>query len=216
MEKEIHAVIFDMDGLLIDTEKHLIDCWIEASRLHGFQMKREEAFLLRSLTGVMAAPLLQEMYGAEFDYWKIRETRKKLMNQRLAEVGIEGKPGAKEALSYLKQKGYKCAVATATDPERAKAYLTEVGIYEDFDQVISASMVPIGKPMPDIYLYACEQIGERPDFCVAVEDSPNGILSAYRAGMRVIMVPDLTQPEEDIAPLLYAKIDSLANLHQFV
>lgn len=216
MDNKIHAVIFDMDGVLIDTEKHLIDCWIEASSIHGFEMKREEAYLLRSLTASMAEPLLQKLYGSEFDYYSVRETRKELMKERLKKFGIEKKPGVKEALTYLKEKGYKRAVATATDPVRAKQYLSEIGIYEEFDQIICASMVQIGKPMPDIYLYTCEQLHEKPQNCIAIEDSPNGVLSAYRAGMKVIMVPDLTQPEEEIARLLFAKIDSLALLHKFV
>lgn len=212
----MNAVIFDMDGVLIDTEKHLIECWIEASRLHGFTMKREEAYLLRSLTAKLAKPLLHEIYGPDFDYVTVRETRKKLMEERLAEVGIERKPGVVEALEYLKKAGYKIAIATATDSERAKGYLAQVGILDYFDFVISANMVEIGKPMPDIYLYACEKIKELPQNCFAVEDSPNGVTSAYRAGMKVIMVPDLTEPDEETSKMLYAKIDSLSNLYKFV
>lgn len=212
----MNAVIFDMDGVLIDTEKHLIECWIEASKIHGFDMKREEAYLLRSLTAKMAAPLLKNMYGEEFDYHRVRETRKRLMEQRLKKYGIERKQGVEEALIYLKNKGYKVAVATSTDSERAKQYLAEVEILQYFDYVISANMVEIGKPMPDIYLYACEKIGEKPEDCYAIEDSPNGVLSAKRAGLRVIMVPDLTEPDEDTAGLLYAKIDSLSSLYKFV
>lgn len=212
----MNAVIFDMDGVLIDTEKHLIECWMEASKIHGFDMKREEAYLLRSLTAKMAAPLLKNMYGEEFDYHRVRETRKRLMEQRLKKYGIERKQGVEEALIYLKNKGYKVAVATSTDSERAKQYLAEVEILQYFDYVISANMVEIGKPMPDIYLYACEKIGEKPEDCYAIEDSPNGVLSAKRAGLRVIMIPDLTEPDEDTAGLLYAKIDSLSSLYKFV
>ncbi len=212
----MNAVIFDMDGVLIDTEKHLIECWMQAAKMHGVSMKREEAYLLRSLTGTMAAPMLHEMYGEEFDYWTVRETRKKLMEKRLAEYGIERKKGVVEALEMLKKKGFKVAIATATDSERAKGYLEKVGILSYFDYVISANMVSIGKPMPDIYLYACEKIGEKPENCYAVEDSPNGVMSAYRAGMKVIMVPDLTQPDPETEQRLYAKIDSLEDLYKFV
>ena len=74
----------------------------------------------------------------------------------------------------------------------------------------------IGKPEPDIYLYACSQIGEQPEDCIAVEDSPNGIKSAYAAGCKPVMVPDLTQPDEEIKPLLYAVVDSLADLKGLV
>lgn len=212
----MNAVIFDMDGVLIDTEKHLIACWMQASKLHGFEMKREDAFLLRSLTGKMAEPLLKELYGPEFDYWTVRETRKKLMEERLKTYGIEAKKGVKEALGYLKENHFKIAIATATESERAKRYLEEVGILSYFDYVISANMVSIGKPMPDIYLYACEKIGEKPEDCYAVEDSPNGVLSAYRAGMKVIMVPDLTDADENLEKMLYQKIKSLDELYKVI
>ena len=102
-----------------------------------------------------------------------------------------------EILDYLRAKNIKTAVATATDPERTRQYLTQIGIYDKFDQLVSATTVENGKPEPDVYLYACEQIGEKPGDCIAVEDSPNGILSAYRAGLSVVMVPDLAEPDEE-------------------
>ena len=80
--------------------------------------------------------------------------------------------------------------------------MTSIGIYEKFDQVVCATMVPHGKPMPDVYLYVCEQIGEKPEECIAIEDSDNGVLSAYRAGCNVVMVPDLAGPKPETAELL--------------
>lgn len=213
---DIHAVIFDMDGLLIDTEKHLVECWMQAARMHGYELTREHALLLRSLTASLAGPLLKELYGEGFEYEVIRNTRKKLMNERLSKVGIEGKPGVKEALSYLKNRGYHLAVATATDRDRANSYLEEVGIRHFFDHILSTTMVPLGKPYPDIYLYACEQLGKSPKNCLALEDSPNGVRSAYRAGLRVIMVPDLTEPDDEIRQMLYASIPILSDLYKFV
>ena len=100
--------------------------------------------------------------------------------------------------------------------QRTKQYLTQIGIYDKFDQLVSATTVENGKPEPDVYLYACEQIGEKPKDCIAVEDSPNGILSAYRAGLSVVMVPDLAEPDEETAKLLYAKFDTLAGLKTII
>ena len=198
----LRAVIFDMDGLLIDTEKHLVRCWCQAAQEMGFDMQRRHALHIRSLAGKYAAPYLKSELGEDFDYFRVRERRKELVAQALAEYGLERKKGALELLKWLKEKGIRTAVATATDEERATRYLTEIGVLSYLDRVVCATMVENGKPMPDVYLYACSQLGERPQDCLALEDSPNGVLSAWRAGCGVVMVPDLTQPDEEIRPIL--------------
>lgn len=205
----IKAVIFDMDGVLIDTEKWLNRYWCQAAKEAGFDVKPEQMLEIRSLAGKYAAPHLQKIFGPDFAYWTIRERRKELMKEHIARYGIEKKPGVDELLDYLAAKGIKTAVATATDPERTKDYLTQIGIYEKFDKIVSTSMVKDGKPKPDVYLYACEQIGEKPEQCIAIEDSPNGIISAVSAGIRTIMVPDLTEPDEETKKRIAGKAHTL-------
>ena len=100
--------------------------------------------------------------------------------------------------------------------ERTTRYLAQVGLLSYFDKLISATMVKEGKPSPDIYQYACEQLGRTPAECIAVEDSPNGVTSAYRAGCKVIMVPDQTQPDETLSRMLYAKVDSLSQIMELL
>ena len=212
----IKAVIFDMDGVLIDTEKWLNVYWQQAAREAGFAVTREHGLAIRSLASKFAGPYLQNIFGPDFYYEAIRARRKQLMKEHIEKNGIEKKPGVDEILDYLRTKKIKTAVATATDPERTRQYLTQIGIYDKFDQIVSATTVKNGKPEPDVYLYACEQIHEKPGDCIAVEDSPNGILSAYRAGLSVVMVPDLTEPDEETAKLLYAKFDTLAGLKTII
>ena len=212
----IKAVIFDMDGILIDTEKWLNVYWQQAAKEAGFEVTREDGLAIRSLAGKYAGPYLRGIFGESFDYEAIRERRKELMREHIAKYGIEKKPGVDDILSYLAEKNMKRAVATATDPERTKQYLTQIGIYDKFDKIVSATTVENGKPQPDVYLYACEQIGEKPEDCIAVEDSPNGVLSAYRAGLSVVMVPDLTEPDEETAKMLYARIDTVSGLKGIV
>lgn len=212
----IKAVIFDMDGVLIDTEKWLNVYWQQAAREAGFAVTREHGLAIRSLASKFAGPYLQNIFGPDFDYEAIRARRKQFMKEHIEKNGIEKKPGVDEILDYLRAKKIKTAVATATDPERTRQYLTQIGIYDKFDQIVSATTVKNGKPEPDVYLYACEQIHEKPGNCIAVEDSPNGILSAYRAGLSVVMVPDLTEPDEEAAKLLYAKFDTLAGLKTII
>lgn len=212
----IRAVIFDMDGVLIDTEKHYNAAWCQAAQEAGFPFTREHALLLRSCEAQEGERLMQEILGTGFDYYAIRERRRELVRERLDRYGLEKKPYVDEALKYLREKGIKTAVATATALDITKSHLTSIGIYDLFDSVVSAKNVAHGKPAPDVYLYACRQIGEAPENCLAVEDSPNGIMSAYRAGIRPVMVPDLTRPDEELGKYLYACIDSLAGLCDIV
>lgn len=208
----IKAVIFDMDGVLIDTEKHYFSCWLQASKEAGFPFTEEQALMLRSCDAKVASDMMKGIFGEGFDYYAIRERRRQLVKERLEKVGLEKKPEVEETLLYLRGKGIKTAVATATPLDRTREHLTELGFLELFDKVVSAKEVENGKPAPDVYLYACKQIGEEPFSCMAVEDSPNGILSAYRAGLMPVMVPDLTQPDEELKKLLFGCVKSLSGI----
>lgn len=212
----IKAVLFDMDGTLIDTEKYLTKFWIQAAAEAGVKLTLEESCEFRSFASKFAAPYFAEKYGEQFDYMAIRERRKELMKKHLEEHGVEKKPGVEEALAELKNMGVQIAVVTATDEIRAKDYLRQIGIYDLFDDVVCATMVDRGKPFPDVYLYACERIGKKPEECIAVEDAPNGIRSAYEAGCKVIMVPDLTGPEEDFMQKICCVADSLKEVPEIV
>ena len=212
----ICAVIFDMDGVLIDTEKHYNAAWCQAATEAGFPFTREHALLLRSCEAKEGEKLMQGIFGPSFDYYAIRERRRELVRERLAQYGLEKKPGVEETLRFLRAKGIKTAVATATALDITKSHLTTIGVCDLFDSIVSAKNVAHGKPEPDVYLYACEQIGERPQDCMAVEDSTNGIMAAYRAGLRTVMVPDLTQPDEELTKYLYACVNSLSDLCELV
>ena len=205
----LKAVIFDMDGLLVDTEKLLQRFWVEAARFYGYPMEKEHVLQIRSLSGKLASPLLKRLVCEDFDYAKVRLKRLELMNAYIAEHGIGKKKGIDELLDYLDTTGLKKAVCTATDDKRTKLYLESIGIYHRFDKHISGNMIENGKPAPDIYLYACEQLGLAPNECIALEDSPNGITSAYDAGCMPIMVPDLSLPDEVTKPKTIAVCESL-------
>ena len=209
---DIKAVIFDMDGVIIDTEPLLAKYWQQAAREFGFPMEYEQALQLRSCSEKYASPYLKKTFGESFDYRTVRARRKELMNEDIEKNGIVKKKGIDEALDYLDSTDLIKAVATATDLERAEKYLKLVGLYRRFDVICCGSMVKNGKPDPDIYFLAAEKIGVPPDRCIAVEDSPNGIKSAYSAGMHPVMIPDLTQPDEELSKLLFKKLSSLSEL----
>lgn len=216
MRRQIEAVIFDLDGTLIDTEKYYVRLGVEVAKEMGYDIPWEVILSLRSLNRKFSKPMLRELYGEDFDFDYFHRTRKERFANLLKEQGIKKKPGADEILNYLRENKYRIAVATATDIERAESYLKEIHIYEKFDKIISVSNVPNGKPMPDVYLEACRQIKKQPERCLAVEDSDNGVRSAYGAGMRVVMVPDLAPPTEEVKPMIYGMADTLLEIKDFL
>lgn len=210
------AVLFDMDGLIIDTEKHYQKAWIQAAKELGFNMTVKEQLYLRSCTKKYAEPIMQKFFGPDFDYDKVRNRRKEIMDEDLKKFGIEKKPYVDEILDFLKEEGIKRALVTATHETKAREYLKEIELEEKFDKVICADMVENGKPDPDIYLFACEKIGEKPSDCLALEDSPNGVRSAYSAGVDVIMVPDLSEPDEELNKMILKSAGSLKDVISFL
>lgn len=142
----IKAVIFDMDGLILDTEKLLVKYWCQAANEAGFPMQREHALNIRSLARKFAIPYLQGIFGEEFDYVKIRSRRMELMKQHISEHGLETKPGIAELLDYLDSKGIPAAIATATDIQRTVDYLGQVGLLGRFSRIVCAAMVETASP----------------------------------------------------------------------
>jgi HAD superfamily hydrolase (TIGR01509 family) len=202
VKKICRGAIFDMDGLMLDTEKLLVRFWRQAASEYGYDMTDEDVFGIRSLSRKYSVPRLKERFGQEFPFDDVRSRRIKLMNDFIDQNGFEVKRGLFELLSYLKDSGKSIAVATATARDRATDYLRRINALDYFDSVICGDMVTNGKPEPDIYITAANELGIPCDECAAFEDSPNGVLSAYRAGCQVIMIPDLTQPTEEMLPTL--------------
>lgn len=205
----IKAVIFDMDGLMLDTEILLQRFWIEAAGLFGYEMSKETELGLRSYSSVYSINYLKRNFGENFPFADVRAKRIELMNDYIKRNGLKKKKGLDVLLDYIKSTDLKAAVCTATDFERTKKYLESVEVFDKFDDFVCGNMVARGKPAPDIYEYACKKLGLEPCECIALEDSPNGVISAAVAGLAPIMVPDLTKPSADIKPLLFAECESL-------
>lgn len=206
------AVIFDLDGTLLDTEKLYRRFWVEAARALGYPMEDRHALMVRSMAAVYAEPLLKREVCPDFDYHAVRALRREMMEAYIDAHGVDPKPGMLETLSALKRRGCLIGLATATPEERARKYLRMVQVERCFDAVTCASMVARGKPQPDIYLLAASRLGVSPEEAVAVEDAPTGIRAAHAAGMRVVMVPDQDQPDGEIRALCHAVVAQLCDL----
>lgn len=205
----VEAILFDMDGLVLDTEKLYTRFWQEAARFFGYPMTKEQALGMRSLNRGAGLKKMQSYFGPDVDYERIRGKRIERMDAFVEKEGVELKPGIHELLLFLKQRGIKTAIATSSPIERTILYLTSVGLQNSFDELVSGYMVEKGKPEPDIYLYAAKKLGVEPSYCMVLEDSPAGILAAHRAGCLPVMVPDQDEPDEETKKLLYAKAENL-------
>ena len=213
---KIRGVISDMDGVILDSEKLYVRFWCEAGNFYGYPMQPEHALGIRSMARPYAIEKLQGWFGEGFDYDLVRNKRVELMDAYVNEHGIDAKPGARELLSCLKEQGFRVALATATAKDRAEAYLDRLDLLKYFDVVASARMVAHGKPEPDIYLYAADQLGLSPHECLALEDSPNGVRSAHAAGCKTILVPDLDDPSGQLEGLIDGVADGLSDVVRFL
>lgn len=215
-KKKIQAVLFDMDGLVLDTEKLYSRFWQEAANALGYPMTREQSLGMRSLNRDAGEAKLQSYFGKEISYTQVRNKRIELMDAYIEKEGVYLKPGIHELLEFLHRKGIKTAITTSSPLDRTVKYLSSVKLVEEFDKLISGYMVEKGKPEPDIYLYAAKELGVKPEKCLVLEDSPAGILAAYRAGCIPVMVPDLDQPDEETKKLLFAKADGLKDVIELI
>lgn len=211
----LKGVIFDMDGLMLDTEKLLVRFWRQAAAEFGYSMSFENVLSIRSLSRKYSVPFLKGLFGEQFEFEQIRSRRIALMNDYIDKNGFDIKKGLFRLLEYLRDNSYRIAVATATDRERTLMYLGKINAAHYFDKIICGDMVKNGKPEPDIYITAASELGLAPCECAALEDSPNGIKSAYSAGCKAVMIPDLSAPDEEIRPMLSAVYDDLEQAIDF-
>ena len=214
--KKIKAVLFDLDGTLIDTEKYYKLCWPLAFEHFGYKVSEEQFLSLRSLGRPFILERMQSWFGQNVECEDIRKYARKLVDEKIGKEGLHLKKGVVDCLKFLKENNVITSIVTATAIERTEKCISAVDIKKYFDYVISATEVEKGKPAPDVYLYACEKIGVKPEETIAVEDSPNGSMSAINAKCNVIMVPDLTEPDEGLVKLLFGKLKTLEEFKMFV
>lgn len=205
----IRALVFDMDGLLLDSERIVKRSWNEAGNEMGISDIGEHIYHTLGLNRKARNQYFRNAYGEDFPLEDFNQRTSDIFFKIVEGTGIPLKAGAKELLEYAKGHGYKIAIATSTSQAYAIKELTDAGIWKYFDGGIFGDMVKNAKPDPEIYLKACESIHMAPGDCLALEDAPAGVRSAHAAGLKVIVVPDLLQPDTKTLALTYKKFDTL-------
>lgn len=205
----IKAVVFDMDGLMFDTERLTIQAWDYAGEKLGFGKMGHMVYKTLGMNVENARKVFIQEYGDKIIEEDLAEHSREFFDNYFNKYGMPIKSGLIELLNYLKENKYKIAIATSSNKETALKHFERAGIAEYFDAIVCGDMITNSKPAPDIYLKASELIGCMPSECLALEDSPNGIRSAFSAGLIPVMIPDLIEPTKEILELLHAKLLSL-------
>jgi len=212
MNKRISGVVFDMDGVLFDTERLCCDTWFELCLERGLPASRELFISFAGIASEATFPIMEKILGAEHDYRAMDTIVYERMRANIQANGVPVKPGVFKTLEFLKANGYKTAVATSSVEKEAMHTLGAGGVLGYFDELVFGDSIQNSKPAPDIYLKAAELLRLDPAECIAVEDSPAGMRAAYNAGMLPVMAPDLIMPNEELANIAYSIISPLDEL----
>ena len=209
--ENIKAIIFDMDGVILDSETISDITWRKAAEEKGLSVNDEILNACRGSNKNDTIQTLKKYYGSDFDSEAFLERTSELFHEIEEKDGIPLLPYAKEILEYLKHR-YRLALASSTRGPTVERQLRAAGVIDFFETRTTGEMVEHSKPNPEIYLMACKSIGMNPEDCAAVEDSLNGIRSAYAAGLKPVMVIDKVQPTEEIRKMCCNIFDSLDGL----
>ena len=196
--KDFDAVIFDMDGVIFDSERATLLCWLELSKEKNFENIYEVFLKCTGTTMEKTKSIVLEAYGEDFPYDEYASLASKMYHERYDGGKLPVKKGVKDILEYLKENNKKIALASSSRKETVEKELRDAGIYSFFDEIVTGDMVNRSKPEPDIFLKACEAVGVKPDRAYAIEDSYNGIRAAFRGGLKPIMVPDLLEADDEM------------------
>ena len=207
--REFSAVIFDMDGIIFDSERGVIECWKEIAEKYDIKDIEASCIKCTGTNSQRTKEIMHEIYGEYFPYDEYAAEASRMFHEKYDGGKLPVKKGAENILRYLKERNVKTALASSTRKEVVVNELRDAGLLEYFDEIVTGDMVKRSKPAPDIFLLACEKVGAEPSNAYAIEDSYNGIRSASAGGLRPIMVPDILGPDEEMESLSEVVLNDL-------
>ncbi len=209
---EIRTVVFDMDGVIFDSERGCLNIWKELAEENGLKDMENVFRKCIGTTAVLTHEILKQNYGEDFDVEKFQKIASARFHERFDNGRLPTLPYVEEILRFLKGAGYKIGLASSTREATVRQQLTDASLIDYFDNITCGDMLKVSKPAPDIYLLACRNLNTEPCMAYAIEDSYNGIRSAHAAGMHPIMVPDLIPADDEMIRLSYAIFDNLGDV----
>ncbi len=212
----IKAIIFDMDGLMIDSERVTFECYQE--RLKDMNLTMDEEFY-KTLLGKPIKGIYQrfyDVYGNDFPIENVIQDVHQLMAERFETEGVPVKKGLVELLHYLKDNNYKTIVATSSNRDRVDKILAQAKITEFFDDSICGDEVTKGKPNPEVFLKSCQKLGVNVDEAIVLEDSEAGIQASYDANIKVICIPDMKYPEKQYEEKIFKILKDLTEVTAYL
>lgn len=212
----IRGVIFDMDGLMFDTERVSMRVWKEQLAKHGWTFTEEHGNRIRGCNDAGIRAALTQAYGPDFDYEPVRDGVRVRLAQLLDEEGMPIKTGLVELLQWLREQQIPCAVASSSRAATVEHHCKQAGVLDYFDHLVCGDMVQHSKPDPEIFLKAADLLNVPPQDCLVLEDSFNGVRAGVAGGFVTVMVPDLDQPSPEIRALYTACADSLLTVRSWL
>jgi len=209
-------VIFDMDGVIFDTERLYIECIRPAAEKYGLTGIEEAARACIGLTDVETKRLMRERFGEDAPLEAIEKESFRIFQKRYEEEGLTVKEGVTALLEYLKRAGAGIAIGSSTEHDVVETELRDAGLLGYFDALACGDMVARSKPDPDVFLLAAELLGAESADCIIIEDSFNGVKAARRAGATVFMVPDLLEPTKEIRAMADKVFGSLWDVKEWL
>ena len=213
--RPIEAVVFDMDGLLIDSEGVVRVAIIQAGANLGFEMPISLCAAMIGLPDKQGIQTIRDHFGPDFPMERYLAEERRQIDLLLAE-GVVLKTGVLEILDHLDRRSIPRAVATSSSRRSAREHLSHNGIYDRFSAIVAREDVERHKPNPDPFLKAAALLGVAPEHCLALEDSHNGVRAAHAAGMMTVMVPDLLEPTDEMHAKCVAIAESLHHVVELI
>jgi HAD superfamily hydrolase (TIGR01509 family) len=204
------AVIFDMDGLMFDTENLTIPLWEVAGKPFGYNITYDIVLRMVGISAEKARLVMYEEFGTDFPYDAVRDEFRLLVRKEVEKNGVPLKPGLMYLLDRLSAAKIPFGVATSSRTATAANMLGKAGIIDRFAAITCGEEVTNGKPAPDIFLLAAEKLGQPPGACVGFEDSPPGLLGLHTAGIRSIFIKDLIEPTQEVLATVWHRCNDLA------